>query len=61
MSNVIIALTELGNNVYDFRNPESSFDWAHIDPDWEKWGFDEFMDARKHPLSLRGWASRTAN
>ena len=55
-NDVVVALTQLGHNVYDFRNPKTSFDWRHIDPDWEKWDYDQFIKYRAHPLALRGFA-----
>jgi nucleoside 2-deoxyribosyltransferase len=44
---VVRALRARGNDVYDFKNPpgRTSFSWKEIDPNWEKWTVQEYMDA----------------
>jgi nucleoside 2-deoxyribosyltransferase len=48
--NVVKRLKEEGFDVYDFRNAISTegqqlaFNWNQVDPNWEKWSVDEFLD-----------------
>lgn len=41
---------------YDFRS-DSAFGWNQIDPKWEQWDLDEYQEALKHPLAVRGFDS----
>lgn len=55
---VIYGLREAGHEVYDFRNPtpgDSGFHWSEIDPEWESWSVDEYIDALLHPLAEQGF------
>ena len=43
-----------GHEVYDFRNPDEGdhgFAWADIDPEWENWTVEEYIEGLKHPLA----------
>ena len=56
--NVVRILMEAGHEVYDFRNPhqkEGGFHWSDVDPDWEKWSSDKFIDELEHPLASKGF------
>ena len=52
--NVVRRLKEEGFEVYDFRNAISTegqqlaFDWNQVDPNWEKWSIDDFLDVRRN-------------
>ena len=51
---------EAGHEVYDFRNPhqkDGGFHWSDVDPDWEKWSSDKFIDELEHPLASKGFAT----
>lgn len=55
---VIIALKEMGHEVYDFRNPTEGnygFAWSDIDPNWENWTTEEYKEALKHPIAEAGF------
>ena len=47
---VVKRLKEEGFEVYDFRNAISTegqklaFDWKQIDPDWEKWNIERYLN-----------------
>ncbi len=52
-------LRDAGHEVYDFRNPadgEHGFSWSEIDPEWKKWGVEEFAIALSHPVAQHGLA-----
>lgn len=55
---VVAALRCASHDVYDFRNPGpgGGFDWAQIDPAWEKWTPDQYLMALEHPLAKAGFA-----
>lgn len=63
---VVEALRAAGHEVYDFRNPHlpgthgTAFHWSKIDPNWQSWTPDQFRDALKHPLAVKGLASDRA-
>jgi nucleoside 2-deoxyribosyltransferase len=53
-------LRELGNEVYDFRNPrpgDNGFAWSEIDPDWIGWHPAQFRDLLRHPIAQAGFQS----
>ena len=55
---VVRILMEAGHEVYDFRNPhqeDGGFHWSDVDPDWEKWSSDKFIDELEHPLASKGF------
>ncbi len=44
--------------VYDFRNPkpdEHGFHWAEIDPEWESWKPERYIEALGTPLAEAGF------
>lgn len=51
---VVSALREWGHEVYDFK--DDGFSWAVIDPDWECWDIDTYMNALNHEAANRGFA-----
>jgi len=56
---VVQELRQEGHTVYDFRNPSegnTGFHWADIDPDWERWGHREYIQALGHPIAEAGYA-----
>lgn len=57
---VVVALRSAGHDVYDFRNPapgDCGFHWSEIDPNWERWGPDQYIAGLKHPLARAGFRS----
>ena len=57
---VVRILMEAGHEVYDFRNPhqkDGGFHWSDVDPNWEKWSSDKFIDELEHPLASKGFAT----
>ncbi len=52
-------LRQAGHEVYDFRNPalgDSGFSWSAIDPYWEHWTPEKYVEALQHPLAVDGFA-----
>lgn len=44
--------------VYDFRHPnddDNGFHWSEIDPQWQQWDLDEYIEALEHPIADRGY------
>ena len=56
---VVAALRKDGHDVYDFKNPpnKSGFNWKEIDPDWQAWKPEQYIQALEHPLSEEGFES----
>lgn len=55
---VVQLLREEGHEVYDFRNPtkgNKGFAWSDIDPDWESWTTEQYIDALRHPIANAGF------
>ena len=55
---VVKALRNAGHEVYDFRNPapgDHGFGWSEIDPDWQQWNTEEFIQALEHPIAVAGF------
>lgn len=55
---VVASLQAMGHEVYDFREPGSGrngFSWSEIDPNWEKWGPNEYVQNLKHPRAEQGF------
>lgn len=55
---VVDALRQYEFTVYDFRHPaegEHGFHWSEIDPDWESWTPDQFVNALQHRDAVRGF------
>ena len=51
---VVKALRKVGYEVYDFKSPKGDdygFHWSEIDGGWQKWNFEEYINALNHPLS----------
>lgn len=51
---VVEWLRECGHTVYDFRNPpppSRPFQWIEIDPQWEHWRVEKYIEALKHPIA----------
>lgn len=45
---VVERLRSAGHDVYDFRNPapgNTGFQWSNIDPHWEQWTSDQYINA----------------
>lgn len=56
---VVEALRRFGHEVYDFRNPEpgnTGFQWSEIDPAWQTWTNEQYIEALQHPISEDGFA-----
>lgn len=57
---VVAFLRNLGDDVYDFRNPkrgDNGFHWSEIDPNWEDWSPSQYAKALKHPIATAGFES----
>lgn len=56
---VIALLKAAGIPHYDFRNPEggTGFAWSDIDPHWEAWNAEQFVELLAHPIADRGFMS----
>ena len=57
---VVLALRNMGHEVYDFRNPregDSGFHWSEIDPAWESWTPKRYRECLSHPTAEAGFAS----
>jgi len=55
---VVKTLKGFGHEVYDFRNPSQQnhgFSWSEIDPNWEDWTSEEYVNALDHPRSEEGF------
>ena len=55
---IVDAIKRTGHDVYDFRNPaegNNGFQWAYIDPDWEKWTAKQYVKALEHPIAEEGF------
>ncbi len=56
---VIADLTFAGIDHYDFRNPpgRTGFAWSEIDPNWEAWSAEQYVELLDHPLAEAGFRS----
>lgn len=56
---VCATLKAAGIEHYDFRNPEgqTGFAWSEIDPNWQSWTADQYIEALFHPLAIAGFKS----
>ncbi len=55
---VVRSLEEDGHEVYDFkRTSGAAFGWSQIDPEWQGWSTNEFIDALHHPRARAGFRS----
>jgi len=56
---VVQSLREHQFEVYDFRHPapgDEGFAWAEIDPAWQSWAPEQYLEALQHPLAQVGFA-----
>jgi hypothetical protein len=56
---VVESLREHQFEVYDFRHPapgDEGFAWAEIDPAWQSWAPEQYLEALQHPLAQVGFA-----
>lgn len=55
---VVATLRAAGHMVYDFKNPpnRSGFAWAQIDPEWETWTPEAYVEHLEHPDADAGFA-----
>jgi len=57
---VVTALREDGHEVYDFKKPapgDNGFSWSEIDPDWQNWTNEQYLQALEHPIAQAGFKS----
>lgn len=52
---ILEFLRASGYDVYDFKDADG-FKWSEIDPDWEKWATERYVNALQHPLANKGFA-----
>lgn len=55
---VVSDLRMYGHDVYDFRNPkpgDTGFAWSAIDPNWQNWTTQEYLEALRHPAARAGY------
>lgn len=55
---VVAALRSNGHEVYDFRHPAADnkgFSWSEINPWWQKWSTEQFINGLIHPLAESGY------
>lgn len=55
---VVGALRDAGHEVYDFKNPrpgDSGFHWSSIDPAWQDWTPEQYVEALNHPIARAGF------
>lgn len=53
---VVDILKREGFEVYDFKK-DGGFAWDRVDPDWEKWTFEDYVTALNHPTAQAGFKS----
>jgi hypothetical protein len=56
---LIQTLRAAGIASYDFRNPEGStgFAWSEIDPNWQSWTAEQYIQALNHPRAEEGFSN----
>jgi hypothetical protein len=55
---VVKALEKLNHQVYDFKNPQpynDGFKWSEIDPNWEGWNTEKYVELLDHPTAKKGF------
>lgn len=55
---VVRLLKSLKHEVYDFRNPtehNNGFSWSDIDPNWQNWTSEQYVEALSHPIADKGF------
>lgn len=59
---VVETLRSAGYDLYDFRNPpnRSGFAWEQLDPDWESWTAEEYIEHLGDPDAVAGFAADMA-
>ena len=56
--NIVTELRCAGHETYDFRNPTPDnygFQWSAIDPEWQSWSPDKYIQALTHPIAEQGY------
>jgi hypothetical protein len=51
---VVSALRADGHEVYDFRG-EEGFSWREVDPEWQSWTPEKYIEGLLHPCAERGF------
>ena len=51
---LVKLLREDGHEVYDFKDSEG-FRWSEVDPEWNSWTPQKYLEALKHPCAERGF------
>ncbi|MBA9078965.1 hypothetical protein [Rufibacter quisquiliarum] len=56
---VVALLRAAGHEVYDFKNPHGNtgFSWSQIDPNWQQWTDEQYLEALNHPIAVAGFKS----
>lgn len=57
---VVKHLRLIGHEVYDFKNPslnDNGFAWSDIDPDWENWTNEQYVEALNSNPAIEGYAN----
>ena len=57
---VVNKLREHGFNVYDFKR-DGGFRWSSIDPNWQCWNFEEYLNGLKDPKAIEGFMNDYKN
>lgn len=60
VQDIVDQIRELGGFAcYDFTRPAggTGFAWSQVDPNWESWTNEEYLEALKDPISQAGFAS----
>lgn len=61
---ILRLLRASGHEVYDFRHPseqgprgapDAGFSWSDIDPEWQSWTPEQYSEALRHPVAVRGF------
>ena len=51
---VVLRLREHGHEVYDFKDSDG-FHWSEVDPKWQAWTPEQYIDGLNHLCSWRGF------
>lgn len=55
---IVKALSDAGFIVYDFKHPapdNEGFHWSDIDPHWQTWTPEQFIEYLDHPIAENGF------
>ena len=55
---VVEALRRAGHEVYNFKHPaegDNGFHWSDLDPDWQNWTPEQYVEKLKHPIAESGF------